>query len=364
MGFGSFLSGGGSQPGEGLISLSTALFILVAGCSSKDACDKAKELCGAGSADLEGACTGAVKALAECIVEADDCSPAVLLECAGASMPDLGLPGNDGGVNPGKEGGAGGDGSTTTGDREICDRYLACAAAASPVILPELQQGYGASGSCWENGPAEQCLTACRKGLSQLRAAAHAEPACACREDAECLEPGRSTCDPLNGVCGACDSSDGCPYQEACYRSPEGSGCASCYELLATDTEGCGQGAADSPDLWSAAPVCLFDQGTPTCIECRDTMDCMGGECDPITHRCSNRNPNCMGIWECLRHAPVECAVGGSCCSQDRCPSAGTYVQCMATHCAGCTSEGDGCFDCSVTNCTAEYKTCDNSCGG
>lgn len=63
------------------------------------------------------------------------------------------------------------DGDAQEDEHEPCDRYLACAGAASPETLPSLISTYGPDGSCWSSGEsiAETCIEACTQGLSDLQ---------------------------------------------------------------------------------------------------------------------------------------------------------------------------------------------------
>jgi hypothetical protein len=63
-----------------------------------------------------------------------------------------------------------GDDGAASG-QDVCERYLACAGAASPETLPSLISTYGPDGTCWSSGEsiAATCLEACINGLSDLQ---------------------------------------------------------------------------------------------------------------------------------------------------------------------------------------------------
>jgi hypothetical protein len=246
----------------------------------------------------------------------------------------------------------------------VCNRYLACAATTAPATLPSLQEGYGPGGTCFKNAAVSFCDQACRKGLSQLRAAAQGAPACGCESDEECLEPGSSHCDAVTKLCGTCDRSKECGLNSACLRSPtKGTACGACTSgLPSPDTDACGVGiTSGSTGLFSsAAPYCTMTAAGPKCIECLTSVDCGGAPCDTANGKCSSP-PNCTGIWQCLRYAPVECKRGESCCGQERCSAIDPYIACMSQHCATCMRNSD-CFDCSVAHCKNLFGACKASC--
>jgi hypothetical protein len=137
-----------------------------------------------------------------------DAATAITSWCSGQVSPDLGT-------------------TVVTGGRAACDRYLTCAAAVTPAALPGLQQGYGASGTCWQSTAAAQqmCIDACTAGLTQLRVGAQGNAACGCDSDSQC--PSKH-CDATTQQCvtpeGTCDVANacGCNGYEICYDKCNG----------------------------------------------------------------------------------------------------------------------------------------------
>lgn len=279
----------------------------------------------------------------------------------------------DGGVSSGSlpalPDGDGGEGDGNAAPlRSSCERYLSCAAIASPATLPTLLEGYGPNGTCFRDGEDAVCESACLRGLSQLRTSSVA-PECGCDSDAECMETGAPYCDVTTRRCGECKSSDGCGRDDACLRQPPRPGynathCGRCAETgPGFSDDSCGTASPGSGALASAAPYCARDErGTPTCGECRNDFDCPNqAACDPATHRCASSPNNCNAMWECLRRAPVECTSTGGCCGASTCPAAPEYLTCMNTHCAQCDSASE-CVECSIAHCKASYQACMGSC--
>ncbi|MEZ4453384.1 MAG: hypothetical protein R3B09_28225 [Nannocystaceae bacterium] len=80
-------------------------------------------------------------------------------------------------------------GGTGEDGEETCQRYIECVAVTSPADLPQIQEGFGAGGPCWTQGPqeAENCAQACRVGLQQAHEDYPDEPKCdECTRDDQC----------------------------------------------------------------------------------------------------------------------------------------------------------------------------------
>lgn len=328
------------------LALLVAVLLVAIGCHSEESamCDDAISLCGsAATIQMGGECRGDVRTYASCIVGRGDCTPQTLTFCSDTDIPDEDQP-------------AGGD------ESGICARFLECVAGVAPMELPSLQEYYGAEGGCWITSATELCEQACITALSQLRTTSRGDPACACLEDADCQEPGVGYCDLLSGMCGECSSSSHCSGSPmTCVRTESGPSCLDCNDAIDHDGPSCGYSWLSGAEIWSAAPLCVFQGSTTICIGCQTDADCGSSACDPETRRCGAANPSCLGIWECMRHAPVDCSLAGSCCDQQRCPESPDYTICMMNSCWRCTSF-DECRSCSVENCRAEYQACDSSC--
>jgi len=103
----------------------------------------------------------------------------VLLSClaTAACGDDTSSAGSGGsGAGSGTGSGASGVGGADGGQDPECEAYLDCVAEVTPEALPDALEAYGADGDCWADEPsAEQCVTACRAGLTDLR---QTDPTC------------------------------------------------------------------------------------------------------------------------------------------------------------------------------------------
>lgn len=197
------------------------------------------------------------------------------------------------------------------GSHRVCDLYLNCLAVIAPTELPAAQQGFGPDGTCWQGSQAsaDQCLMACKTGLTEWHEVYPDEPACGlCQADADCT--GDNLC--YDGECGpprpakcgnetldadeVCDNPDcdedclgpavcnplnqaGCAVGEVClHRSPEMLLC----EPKAADMAQLGE-PCDAENICVAGSLCMFPFFVPNCTGegcCASFCDLAnGGDC-------------------------------------------------------------------------------------
>ena len=104
-------------------------------------------------------------------------------------------------------GDAGGEGVAPT---EACAAYIRCTSETNPSELGVIVDAYGDYGSCWRQSDTSVCSQGCLVGLRQSRVAFPDELACTtCFSDAQCMWPGRPSCDTTAGLCVPCSGGAG-----------------------------------------------------------------------------------------------------------------------------------------------------------
>ena len=213
------------------------------------------------------------------------------------------------------------------GQPEICQRYLACAAIATPDALPVLQANLGPNTLCWTSGPdaARDCERSCASGLSSLRLIADS-PMCGCRASEECMDAGRSVCDATTGHCVACLRHGDCPVGRICRYNGDYKTSLGVPECLPCSNSWCTPGYRSC--LNAADPM------APRCVECMDDVDCQSGAtCDRSSHRCQPpQSVTCLEVAVCLL-TPNDCRGESNCCHRDKSRIGEEFYQCVRDRC-------------------------------
>lgn len=241
--------------------------------------------------------------------------------------------------------GGGTNGPTTCTSQAQCGAGLVCTLGecVAPGMCPSTVQSCRATSEC---PAASECTEGCCAAVQ------------GCATSADCVDPGRPTCDTATHACKACTSNSQCPANKACTAAGRcETTCAADADCQVAGKSKCR--ATGTLNLCSECVVNADCAGTPSkpvckegsCFGCASDASCGGATptCDDATKACvpclesrnsGGRNAACADPKPaCVAQACVECAPSANAAgtgANGACP-AGKPVCAPTNTCVGCT---------------------------